>query len=40
MCLIFILRAAVKMANMDSAFEYMFTEPKTQDGVSICFQHF
>ncbi|RVE50848.1 hypothetical protein evm_004415 [Chilo suppressalis] len=29
---IFLNRAAVKMANIDSVFDFMFTNPKTQDG--------
>ena len=28
-------RAAMKMANMDSAFDFMFTNPKDDTGVSI-----
>ena len=28
----FLNRAAMKMANMDAVFEFMFTEPKTSDG--------
>lgn len=31
---IFLNRAAMKMANMDKAFDFMFTSPKDQDGVS------
>lgn len=29
---IFLNRAAVKMANIDALFDFMFTEPKTQTG--------
>lgn len=29
---IFLNRAAVKMANMDAVFDFMFTNPKKQDG--------
>ena len=32
--LILINRAAMKMANMDSAFDFMFTSPKDDKGVS------
>ena len=28
-------RAALKMANLDSVFAHMFTDPKTEDGVSL-----
>ena len=28
-------RAAMKMANMDAVLDYMFTNPKAADGVSI-----
>lgn len=31
---IFLNRAAVKMANIDAVFDFMFTKPKTPDGVS------
>lgn len=31
---ILIHRAAMKMANMDSAFDFMFTNPKNDSGVS------
>ena len=32
--LVLINRAAMKMANMDSAFDFMFTSPKDDKGVS------
>lgn len=32
---IFQNRAAMKMANMDKVFDFMFTEPVNQNGVSI-----
>ena len=31
---IFLNRAAMKMANMDHVFDYMFTKPTDKDGVS------
>ena len=33
-------RAAMKMANMDSAFDFMFTNPKNDRGVRILMKHF
>lgn len=35
--MVFIYRAAMKMANMDSAFDFMFTNPKDERGVSNAF---
>lgn len=32
---IFLNRAAMKMANMDAAFDFMFTSPKDEDGCSV-----
>ena len=32
--LTYILRAAMKMANIDAVTEYMFTKPTYEDGVS------
>lgn len=34
-----IYRAAMKMANMDSAFDFMFTNPKNDRGVSTTWLH-
>lgn len=31
----FLNRAAMKMANMDAVFNFMFTNPRDHDGVSI-----
>lgn len=31
----FLNRAAMKMANIDAVFEFMFTEPKSEEGVCI-----
>lgn len=33
-CVFTCCRAAVKMANMDAAFDFMFTSPKNRNGVS------
>jgi cap1 methyltransferase len=30
----FLNRAAMKMANMDAVFDFMFTDPRNEDGVS------
>ena len=35
--LLFLLRAAMKMANIDAVFEYMFTNPKKSNGVGIVY---
>ena len=32
---IFQNRAAMKMANMDTVFDYMFTDPRAEDGKSL-----
>lgn len=37
---IFQNRAAMKMANIDWACDFMFTDPKYSDGVIICSLHF
>lgn len=34
---IFLNRAAMKMANMDRVFDFMFTNPVDKDGVSLHF---
>ena len=34
---LFLLRAAMKMANIDAVFEYMFTNPKKSNGVGIAY---
>lgn len=31
----FLNRAAMKMANLDAVFDFMFTKPKDRDGVSL-----
>ncbi len=31
----FLNRAAMKMANLDAVFDFMFTDPRNEDGVSI-----
>ena len=31
----FLNRAAMKMANMDRVFDFLFTKPKDEDGVSV-----
>ena len=31
----FLNRAAMKMANMDAVFDFMFTDPRNEDGVSL-----
>jgi hypothetical protein len=33
----FLNRAAMKMANMDAVFDFMFTDPTNEDGVSYFF---
>lgn len=33
----FLNRAAMKMANIDAVFDFMFTNPKDRDGVSFFF---
>ena len=33
----FLLRAAMKMANIDAAFEYMFTNPRKSNGVGVAY---
>ena len=34
---LFLLRAAMKMANIDAVFEYMFTSPKKSNGVGMAY---
>lgn len=36
---IFLNRAAMKMANMDKVFDFMFTNPCDKNGVSIILSH-
>ena len=35
MCIVNIIRAAVKMANMDAKFKHMFTHPTFLDNVGV-----